>query len=101
MITNFLSNKWNLIILQCLLYTIVGYIMGSHLTMSELIIVFVMILLINFITHIRGVSQGMLYNQLMNDNSEDFVKFIKKYDEKNKKKFKEKTKKINKKKLGE
>ena len=77
MITNFLSNKVNLIILQCLLYTIVGYIMGSYLTMSELIIVFVMILLIQFLTHIRGVSQGMLYNQLMNEDR-DFKKFIKK-----------------------
>ena len=77
MITNFLSNRTNLIILQCLLYTIVGYIMGSYLTMSEIIIVFIMILLIQFLTHIRGVSQGMLYNQLMNEDR-DFKKFIKK-----------------------
>ena len=77
MITNFLSNKVNLIILQCLLYFIIGHIMGSHLTMSQFIMMFVLILLLQFITHIRGVSQGMLYNQLMNEDR-DFKKFIKK-----------------------
>jgi len=80
MITNFLSNRTNLIILQCLLYILIGYIMGSHLEWSEIVVMYVIILVLQFVTHIRAVADGMVYNQLMNDNK-DFKEFIKKIKE--------------------
>ena len=77
MITKFFSGRTNLTILQCILYLLIGHIMGSYLEWGQLIIMFTIILAVQFITHIKAVADGMLYIQLMNDNK-DFKKFIKK-----------------------
>ena len=39
--TNFLSSKANLTIFQCLMYFVIGYVMGQHLTWIELSVMFV------------------------------------------------------------
>tara|TARA_R100000008_G_C3552383_1_gene151217 strand:+ start:250 stop:432 length:183 start_codon:yes stop_codon:yes gene_type:complete len=54
--------------------------MGSHLEWSEIVVMYVIILVLQFVTHIRAVADGMVYNQLMNDNK-DFKEFIKKIKE--------------------
>ena len=70
----------NLIILQVVLYLIIGNIMGSHLELGQLIIMYVIMLGVQVITHIKAVADGILYNQLMNENDKfrNFVKNIRK-----------------------
>ena len=83
MIIEFLSSRTNLTILQCILYFVVGYIMGSHLEWGQYIIMFAIILTLQLTTHIKAVADGILFHQLMNDNK-DFKKFIKKIKKNNK-----------------
>ena len=67
-IINFLSNRTNLTIFQCLLYFIIGYIMGEYLTWIELSVMFVVMLGIQFITRTKAVADGMVIRQMMVDN---------------------------------
>ena len=68
MITQFLSNRWNLTIFQCILYFIIGWVMGEHLAWSELVLMFVVLLVIQFITRTKAVADGMVIRQIMVDN---------------------------------
>ena len=80
-IISFLSSRTNLTIFQCLLYFIVGYVMGQHLTWIELGIMFIVMFLIQFITRTKSVADGMMFRQIMLDNQVDaneIIKMIKK-----------------------
>ena len=70
-IISFLSSRTNLTIFQCLLYFIVGYIMGQHLTWIELVLMFVVMLGIQFITRTKAVADGMMFRQMMIDSKID------------------------------
>ncbi len=79
-IINFLSSKANLIIFQCLLYFVIGWVMGQHLTWIELSLMFVVMFGIQFITRIRAVADGMMMRQMMLDmecDSNEFLKHMK------------------------
>ena len=79
-ITNFLSNRTNLTIFQCLLYYIVGHLIGRHLTWTEMGIMFILMFLIQFITRVKGVSDGMVMRQLMDHhktNANEFIRIMK------------------------
>lgn len=80
MLTDFLSNRTNLIILQCLLYFVVGYMIGPFLSWGQLAVVMIMLFLIQFITHIKAISDGMVIRQMMIDNDieNDIIDKIKK-----------------------
>ena len=76
-----MSNRWNLTIFQCLLYFIVGYVMGEHLTWPKLVLMFIVMLCIQLITRTKAVADGMMFRQIMLDNQVDaneIVKMIKK-----------------------
>ena len=64
-IINFLSNRINLTLFQCLLYFIIGYIMGEYLTWIKLGIMFILLFGIQFITRVKAVADGMVFRQLM------------------------------------
>ena len=64
-IINFLSNRTNLTVFQCMLYLMIGYIMGQYLTWIKLGIMFILLFGIQFITRIKSVSDGMVFRQLM------------------------------------
>ena len=85
MITNFLSNRTNLTIFQCILYFIIGYIMGEYLTWGKLILMFMVMLCIQFITRTKAVADGMMFRQLMIDNqmkANEFIQHMKKESDK-------------------
>ena len=63
-----MSSRINLTIFQCLLYFIVGWVMGEHLTWIELGVMFVVMFLIQFITRTKAVADGMVIRQIMVDN---------------------------------
>ena len=90
-ITAFLSNRWNLTIFQCLLYFIVGYIMGEHLTWPKLGLMFVVMFGIQFITRTKAVADGMMFREMMIDLDVDANEIVKR--------MKEETDRINKKDL--
>ena len=62
---NFLSNRTNLTLFQCVLYLMIGYIMGQYLTWIELTIVFVLLFGIQFVTRVKAVSDGMVFGHMM------------------------------------
>ena len=69
MITNFLSNKSNLTIFQCLLYFVIGWVMGEYLTWQKLGLMFILLFGIQFITRVKSVSDGMMFGHLMKENN--------------------------------
>ena len=79
-IINFLSSRVNLTIFQCLLYFIVGYIMGEYLTWPKLGLMFIIMLGIQFITRTKAVADGMVLRQIMTDldcNANEIVRKMK------------------------
>ena len=77
-IINFMSNRMNLTIFQCLLYFIIGYIMGEYLTWPKLGLMFVVMLCIQFITRTKAVADGMMFRQMMIDLNVDANEIVKK-----------------------
>ena len=67
-IINFLSSRTNLTIFQCILYGIIGYIMGGYLTWTQMAIMFAILFIIQFITRTKAVADGMVFRQIMIDN---------------------------------
>ena len=76
MIQRFLSNRTNLNIIQCLLYFIIGYIMGQYLNWIKLGIMFIVLLGIQFITRTKAVADGMLFGHLMEQNNMKANEFL-------------------------
>lgn len=64
----FLSSRTNLTIFQCLLYFVIGHIMGEYLSWQQMGIMFILLLGIQFITRTKAVADGMLFRQIMMDN---------------------------------
>ena len=69
MLANFLSSRTNLTIFQCVLYLMIGYIMGQHFSWSELGIVYVLLFGIQFVTRVKAVSDGMVFGHMMKKNN--------------------------------
>ena len=67
-IINFLSSRANLTIFQCILYLMVGYIMGEYLSWGQMGIMFVLLFGIQFITRTKAVADGMVFRQMMIDS---------------------------------
>ena len=67
-IINFLSNRNNLTIFQCILYLMVGYIMGEYLSWGQMGVMFVLLFGIQFITRTKAVADGMVFRQMMIDS---------------------------------
>ena len=73
-----------LTILQCILYFVLGYMLKDNYDWLHMSIIFAILLGIQFITHIKGVSQGMMIHQLMIEEDDAMMKFIKKMKKDNK-----------------
>tara|TARA_Y100000034_G_scaffold16835_1_gene18179 strand:+ start:774 stop:1061 length:288 start_codon:yes stop_codon:yes gene_type:complete len=75
-ITTFLSSRGNLTIFQCLLYGVVGYVMGQHLTWIQLGGMLAVMYLIQFITRTKAVADGMMFRQIMIENDMKASEFL-------------------------
>ena len=69
MLVNFLSSRTNLTIFQCVLYLMIGYILGQHFSWSELGIVYVLLFGIQFVTRVKAVPDGMVFGHMMKKNN--------------------------------
>ena len=78
---NFFSNRTNLTIFQCLLYFIIGYIMGEYLTWIELGVMFVAMFGIQFITRTKAVADGMVFREMMMSSQVDANEIVKRMKE--------------------
>jgi len=81
-INNFLSNKNNLTLLQCLLYGVLGYLLKGNYNWGQFIIVFIILFGIQFITHIKAVATGMMLRHMMEEEGHAMMKFIKQLEKK-------------------
>ena len=73
----FLSSRTNLTIFQCLLYLIVGYMMGQYLDWARLVIMYIVLFGIQFITRTKAVADGMMFRQMMLESKTDTNEFLK------------------------
>ena len=80
-IINFLSSRFNLTIFQCLLYFVIGWVMGEYLTWPKLGLMFVVMLCIQFITRTKAVADGMVFREMMIDNQVDANEIVKRMKE--------------------
>ena len=80
-IINFLSNRTNLTIFQCLLYFVIGWVMGEYLTWPKLGLMFVVMFGIQFITRTKAVADGMVFREMMIDNQVDANEIVKRMKE--------------------
>ena len=80
-IVNFLSNRTNLTIVQCMLYLIIGYVMGQYLDWIRMIIMFVLLFGIQFITRVKAVADGMMFHQLIEHHGMDANEIVRRMKE--------------------
>ena len=80
-ITNFLSSRFNLTIFQCLLYFVIGWVMGEYLTWPKLGLMFVVMLCIQFITRTKAVADGMMFREMMIHSQVDANEIVKRMKE--------------------
>ena len=80
-IINFLSNRFNLTIFQCLLYFVIGWVMGEYLTWPKLGLMFVVMLGIQFITRTKAVADGMVFREMMINSQVDANEIVKRMKE--------------------
>ena len=78
---NFVSNRTHLSIIQFLMYSMIAYIMLQYgMNILEMVIVFCLLVAIQFLTRIKAVADGMMFRQLMDDfdmDANDIVQKIK------------------------
>ena len=74
---NFLGNRTNLTVVQCMLYLIVGYVMGQHLGWLQLLVMLIIMLCIQWITRIKAVADGMVFHQLIEHHGMDANEIVK------------------------
>ena len=80
-IINFLSSRFNLTIFQCLLYFVIGWVMGEYLTWPKLGLMFVVMLCIQFITRTKAVADGMMFREMMIHSQVDANEIVKRMKE--------------------
>ena len=84
MIMDFLTSKWNLFVLLCLSYMMLGYMMySSDIVFSKQVIMFMVISLIHFIAHLMGVSRGIMFATLHTKHLNAFLSQLDKMEKTN------------------
>ena len=78
---NFLGNRTNLTVVQCMLYLIIGYVMGQHLGWLQLLVMLIIMLCIQWITRIKAVADGMVFHQLIEHHGVDANEIVKRIKE--------------------
>ena len=77
-IINFLSNRTNLTLVQYVLYLIIGYIMSQYLDWTKMIIMFILLFGIQWMTRIKAVADGMVFKELIEHHDMNANKIVQK-----------------------
>ena len=78
---NFLSNRTNLTLVQCMIYLIIGYVMGQYLDWTKMVIMFILLFGIQWITRIKAVADGMVFHQLIEHHGMDANEIVQRIKE--------------------
>ena len=82
MILNFISNKINLILMICLGYILLGYVMSmNNILFSQQIMIFVIMFIIHMIGHILGVSKGIIMATVHKKELNAFMKILDEHEQ--------------------
>jgi len=71
--TNWLSNKWNLIGIYALCSSLIGIILYEQLTFTQLVFVYVLIGVMALTTWVMGVGRGMYLSTVMRREIDGFL----------------------------
>tara|TARA_R110000851_G_scaffold229822_1_gene382547 strand:- start:145 stop:414 length:270 start_codon:yes stop_codon:yes gene_type:complete len=72
--TNWLSNKWNLIGIYTLCSFAIGYILYNHnLTFTELLVVYAFMGVCTLVVYIMGIGRGLFLATLMRHEIDGFL----------------------------
>ena len=86
-LTKFLSNKINLILMMCFGYVLLLIVLNEYnISLSQIILIFIIISVLQFIAHIIGVSKGMMFATAYKKELNQFMKIIKREEKKIKRK---------------
>ena len=77
-IQTFLGSRFNLNLMQCILYFIIGYVMSMYLDWPKVMLMLGTIIGLQFITRIKAVADGMMFRQIMIDSQVDANEIVKK-----------------------
>ena len=80
-IVNFLSSRTNLTLVQCMIYLIIGYVMGQYLDWTKMVIMFILLFGIQWITRIKAVADGMVFHQLIEHHGMDANEIVQRIKE--------------------
>ncbi len=82
MILNFMSNKLNLIVLTCLGYGMLGYIMNvNNMSFSQQVIILVIMFIIHLFGYLLGVSKGIFIATMYKKQLNAFLMKLDKYEQ--------------------
>ena len=80
-LTSFISNKTNLVIIQCILYFIIGWALKSYgISMMHMTLICVMMITISFLNHLLGVSKGIFIATVHKKELNAFMKILDGYE---------------------
>ena len=74
-LTKFISNKTNLMIIQCILYFLIGYTI-MDLTTKQQIFIVVTVLCVSILNHLIGVSKGIFIATIHREELDTFMKIL-------------------------
>ena len=80
MILDFISRKLNLILMTCLGYVMLGYIIRD-IQFSQQVLMLVIISIVHIIVHILGVSKGIFIATVHKKELDSFMKILDEHEQ--------------------
>ena len=80
MILDFISSKVNLIVLTCLGYLMLGYIIRD-IPFSQQVLMLVIMFIVHFIVHLLGVSKGIFIATVHKKELNSFLKILDEHEQ--------------------
>ena len=80
MILDFISRKLNLILMACLGYVMLGYVMRD-IQFSQQVLMLVIMFIVHFIVHLLGVSKGLFIATLHRKELDTFMKILDEHEQ--------------------
>ena len=82
MILDFISNKLNLIVLTCLGYILLGYVMDmNNILFSQQVLMLVIMFIVHFIVHLLGVGRGIFIATVHKKELNAFMKILDEHEQ--------------------
>ena len=75
-LTIWFSNKWNLMGIYALCSTLMGIILYSKITFTELLLIYTLMSVCSFVIFVMGVSRGMVIAYMERDMIDNILKDI-------------------------